>query len=173
MEKSCEVYESSGITRSYNVLNSHRIFNSKFIRQSYDCMNSAFLFDCRNCEHCFGATGKRNRQYVFFNEQLTKEEYEKRVAAIDLRDRRVVDEYVKKFQLMVHDQAIWPENFNEHAENSIGEYLHKCRDCKYVLFAHNGPHHNYYGVVQFNQSENNAFVGGAIDSCENFYSHAQ
>ena len=84
MEKSSEVYESSGITRSYNVLNSHRIFNSKFIRQSYDCMNSAFLFDCRNCEHCFGATGKRNRQYVFFNEQLTKEEYEKRVAPIYL-----------------------------------------------------------------------------------------
>lgn len=172
MENSSEVYESSFITNSYNILNSHRIHNGKFIRQSYDCLNSAFLFDCRNCEFCFGATNQRNKKYVFFNEQLTKEAYEKRMSTIDLRSRKTLEEYLVKFRDLVGHKAVWPENFNEQAENSLGEYLHKCRDCRYQFFAHDGPNHNYYGLIFFGQTENNAFIGGAFNAVDNYYCHA-
>ncbi|MFH1405004.1 MAG: hypothetical protein ABIH21_02805, partial [Patescibacteria group bacterium] len=171
-ENSSEVYESSFVVNSYSVLNSHRIHNCKFVRQSFDCMNSAFLFDCRNCEFCFGATNKRNAKYVFFNEQLSKDEWEKRVSAIELTRNSTVQEYVKRFRDLVHYKAVWPENFNEHVENCVGEFLYKCRDCKYVFFGLDGPSHNYYGCCFFGQSQTNAFVGGAVDSTENFYSHA-
>lgn len=47
-----------------------------------DCENSNTLFfcrDCNGCSNCFGCVGLRNKEYCYFNEQLTKEEYEKRM----------------------------------------------------------------------------------------------
>ncbi|MEK7105377.1 MAG: hypothetical protein AAB865_01705 [Patescibacteria group bacterium] len=171
MENSAEVFESLFVVNSYNILNSNRIHNCKFVRQSFDCMNSDFLFDCRNCESCFGATNKRNGKYIWFNEQLSKEEWEKRRAEVDLGSRTVLEEYIAKFQGLVGHKAIWPENFNEQTENCIGEYLQKCRQCKYMLAGHDSQD-NYYGAVFLGNSENNAFVGGALQSFDNIYSHA-
>ncbi len=171
MENSAEVFESKFIVNSYNVLNSQRIHNGKFVRQSYDCINCSFIFDCRNCENVFGGSNLRNRKYVWFNEQLTKEEWEKRRAEIDLGSRTILEEQIAKFQELIGHKAIWPENFNEQTEGCIGEYLNKCRDCKYLLAGH-GSANNYYGAVFIDNSENNAFVGGAIGSFDNFYCHA-
>ncbi len=160
VEKSAEVYESSAVNQSYNVLNSHRIFKCKFVRQSYDCMESAFLFDCRNCEYCFGASGKRNRKYVWWNEQLSKGEWEKRRATADLSSRSTVEEMTKRFRDLVGHDAVWPENFNEHAEDCIGEYLHKCRNCRYLLFGEDGPHDNFWcAVFSANRSRMPLWVG--------------
>ena len=39
---------------------------------SKDCINSSFLYDCRNCQDCFGAVNLRNKRYVFFGEQLSE-----------------------------------------------------------------------------------------------------
>ncbi len=171
MENSAEAFESKFIVNSYNVLNSQRIHNCKFVRQSYDCMNCSFVFDCRNCEFVFGGSNLRNKKYVWFNEQLSKEEWEKRRAEVDLGSRTVLEEYIAKFQELVGHKAIWPENFNEQTEGCVGEYLNKCRDCKYLLCGH-GSANNYYGAVFIDNSENNAFVGGAINSFDNFYCHA-
>lgn len=171
MESSAEAFESKFVVESYNVLNSQRIHKCKFVRQSYDCISSAFLFDCRNCEFVFGGSNLRNKKYVFFNEQLSKEEWEKRVSAVDLGSRKVLEEYIAKFQELVGHKAIWPENFNEQVEDCIGEYLHKCRRCKYLLAGFNSAD-NYYGAVFLDNCENNAFVGGGINSFDNFYCHA-
>ncbi|MBI4253202.1 hypothetical protein HY623_03450 [Candidatus Uhrbacteria bacterium] len=48
-----------------------------------DCENSndiMFCRDCIGCTNCFGCVGLRNKEYCYFNEQLTREEYEKRMA---------------------------------------------------------------------------------------------
>ncbi len=171
MENSAEAFESEHIINSFNVLYSQRIYDCKFVRQSADCLNSAFLFDCRNCEFCFGATNKRNRKYVWFNEQLSKEEWEKRRAEVDLGSREVLEEYIAKFQELVGHKAIWPENFNEHVEDCTGEYLAKCRRCKFMYSGYDSQD-NYYGAVFLGNNENNAYVGGAINSFDNFYCHA-
>jgi len=136
-ESSAEVCNSSGITSSYQVVHSERIYNSQYVRESRDCLNSAFLFDCRNCENCFGATNKRNAKYVWFNEQLSKDEWEKRRAEIDLGSRKVLEEYITQFQELVGHKAIWPENFNLNTENCTGEYILDSTNIKngfYVIF---------------------------------------
>ncbi len=121
-EDSAEIELSYHITRSYNILHSKNIADCLFIRESLDCFSSAFLFDCRNCENCFGATNKRNKKYLWWNEPLSEEAWKKRRAEVDLSSYAVRREYETTFQKLVAD-AVWPENWNVHSEDVSGEYI--------------------------------------------------
>ena len=75
-----------------------------YSRECNTCSNSAFLLNCKNCTDCFGCVNLRNKNYCIFNEQLTKEEYKKRVENMQLKNRSNVEkvrvqflEFSKKF----------------------------------------------------------------------------
>ncbi|MEK7105336.1 MAG: hypothetical protein AAB865_01495 [Patescibacteria group bacterium] len=142
---------SEDITQSVFVRTSQSCFGSTHIDrchsctvavESRDCINCAFIFDCRNCEDCFGASNLRNKKYVFFNEQLTKEQYQERMKSIDLSCRSTYKEYYQRFIDLI-GSAAFPENFNMNSGDSNGEYLtdcvrvtdsyymNKCTDCAY------------------------------------------
>ncbi len=77
---------------SYECVDCAKCYGVRFCRQCSNCSNSAFLFGCRNCRDCFGSVNLADKSYVFLNEQLTKEEYEKRLAALGLHSRERVKE---------------------------------------------------------------------------------
>lgn len=106
----------------YDALESDDCWKCAHIAFSKNCRESTFLYDCRGCTHCFGCTNLRNKSYFFFNEQLTREAYEKHLAAINLGDRAVRKRYAKQFAELVA-RAIHKENRNDRALNSFGEYL--------------------------------------------------
>ena len=166
-ESSAEVFNSSAITNSYQVIHCERMFNCQYVRESKDCLNSAFLFDCRNCEYCFGATNKRNKKYVWFNEQLSQSEWEKRRDQVDLGSRRVALEFRLTFDALVR-KAIWPENFNDQCQNSIGEYLTKATDCEYVWYADGGARDEYHTSYSIGRCEGNAFSASIVDAQDLF-----
>lgn len=168
-ESSAEVYNSSGVTNSYNIVHSERIFNGQYIRESRDCMSSAFLFDCRNCENCFGATNKRNAKYVWFNEQLSQSEWEKRRAQVDLGSRSQITTLLNTFNELVQ-KAVWPENFNENCENSTGEYLTKATNCESVYYADGGARDEYHTSWSLGNCERNAFASSMSNSQNNYFS---
>ena len=168
-ESSAEVYNSSGITSSYQIVHSERIFNSQYIRESRDCLNSAFLFDCRNCENCFGATNKRNAKHLWFNEQLTEQEWKKRRAEVDLGSRSQKEKWLTKFDELVKN-AIWPENFNENCENSSGEYLTKATNCESVYYADGGARDEYHTSWSLGNCERNAFASSMLNAQDNYFS---
>jgi hypothetical protein len=58
---------------------SNRLF---FSLESEACLNSYFLYDCRNCSDCILCTNLRNKNYCIENVQYTKEEYETLVSKI-------------------------------------------------------------------------------------------
>jgi len=168
MEDSALVIYSDSITDSYDVNHSHRIHNCKVVRESRDCLNSAFLFDCRNCEDCFGAVNQRNKKYIFFNQQLTKEEWEKAVGEILLSRRSVFFEYRERFKKMVEETAIWPENFNENITQSTGEYVADSNNVTDGFFVEKNSSNIYKSFVTFANSEHVYFSGGGI-ACNNCY----
>ena len=47
-----------------------------------NCQNSLMVEDCQGCKNCCLCFGLQQKEYCFFNEQLTKEEYQKRVGAL-------------------------------------------------------------------------------------------
>ena len=107
---------------------STKLHNCSFAFESHHCLNASFLFDCSHCEFCFGATNKRYKKYLWFNEQLSKEEWEERRKNVSLSSRQVFSEYQQKFlDLVTH--AVWPENFNEKNTDSSGEYVDECVRC--------------------------------------------
>lgn len=166
-ESSSEVYNSSSITNAYQVIHCERIFNCQYVRESKDCLNSAFLFDCRNCEFCFGATNKRNKKFLWFNEQLTEGEWKKRRDAVDLGRRSVARQHLEQFDALLRS-AIWPENFNDQCENSIGEYLSKATNCEYVYYADGGARDEFHTSYSIGRCERNAYSASIINAQDLF-----
>ncbi len=69
--------------------------NSAYLDNCTDCFNSYFLKDCKGCNDCFGSVNLRNKSYYWFNEQLTKEEYQKRLSEFKYT-RSEIDMVLKK-----------------------------------------------------------------------------
>jgi len=128
LEGSEDIMQGAFVQSTQNSFNTTRVERShscKVALESRDCMNCTFVFDCRNCENVFGGSNLRNAKYVFFGEQLSKDEWEKRVAEIDLSCRSIFDEYYQKFIELVEESA-FPETFNINSPDCIGEYLFDC-----------------------------------------------
>ena len=169
-EDSAEVFRCGAVLNSFDVIHSYRIHNCKFVRECFDCMNSSFIFDCRNCEYCFGATNKRNKKYIWFNEQLSKDEWEKRVSEIDLGSRVVLESYRQKFYELMRDQGVWPENFNDSVTNSTGEYLTKTTNMVDCYACEDGSLNQYSCNHSQGKSEDNAFSGYPVNGSNFCYS---
>lgn len=81
LDKVRESVDCYGILQSeflYECLNSTNCSHSAYLEDCADTIASFFLKDCRGCTSCFGCYGLRNKSYCWKNEQLTKEEYERR-----------------------------------------------------------------------------------------------
>ncbi|MDA1038210.1 MAG: hypothetical protein O2877_00800, partial [bacterium] len=124
-EESSLVMMGTNVQKSHGMGLCHTMYNCRYGFHSNDMIDSTFFNDCRNSKSVFCSTGLRNREYVFMNEQLTKSEYEAKVAEIDLGKRSEVEKWMKVFDNMCNSEMMWPENFNYQVENSPGEYL--CR----------------------------------------------
>jgi NAD-dependent SIR2 family protein deacetylase len=75
--------------------NSNRLFYSE---KSISCIDSYFLYDCRNCTNCFMSSNLRNKSYVFYNKQLTKEEYRQKISKINLSSYDQIEILRKEFK---------------------------------------------------------------------------
>ncbi|MBI2484672.1 hypothetical protein HYW18_00770 [Candidatus Uhrbacteria bacterium] len=166
-EDSAEVYQSGKIVGSYNVVHAERLYQCRFVQESRDCMSSAFLFDCRDCEHCFMATNKRRAKYVWKNEQLSRQEYEKRIAEVDLSSRVRLEAYKTEFLELIRTQGIWPENFNEKAEQSSGEYLQEVTNCHFCYNNNYGCRDQLWCAYMFHETFQNAFDVGLFYGTNN------
>ena len=113
-----------------DVVNSSNCFSVLYALSCRQCRDSAFLYDCRGCSDCFFCWNLRNKQYCFQNEQLTKEEYEKKRREWDLHSRRVYEQMKEKFRDTLKEKA-WHRALSiEHSENSTGDYLDECKNCE-------------------------------------------
>ncbi len=170
VEDSAEIFQSLKVGHSYRLVHCERIFNCRYLQECRDCINSQFLFDCRNCEDCFMSVNKRNKKFVFRNEQLTETEYRARMSQIDFTRRSSVQVLQQEYDEMVRSIGIWPENFNEDAPESTGEYLthvSNCHDCHWVA---NGCNNNFQAGYVFNQSSDNMNCAGWFSSNNSYYS---
>jgi len=169
VENCAECYHVHHASNSLKVVHSSNIHKGVYVRESSECLDCAYIFDCRNCEHCFGATNKRNKKYLWFNEQLSEEEYNKRRSAVDLSKRSIFEEMKAKFyQLMIKD-TVWPENFNEHAENCSGEYISDSTNCKRCFFARNAMNSEESSYMFHTGSEDVYSAHGMVGSSELYY----
>ncbi len=78
VDKSKMIFDSFDIVSSENAYENilgYKNYNCSFIVSSRNCIDSAFLFDCSNCRHCFLSTNLRNKEFYIRNKPYTKDKY--------------------------------------------------------------------------------------------------
>ncbi len=118
----------------------------------YNCTESSFLANCQSCKNCFGCVNLNGAEYCFFNEQLTREQYQKTIASIDLGSHKVLSDFKKQFAEFRKDRPI---RFLEGLRNeeSSGAFLNNTKNC-------NGC----YSVSEGEDLENCLYVNSAKSS---------
>jgi hypothetical protein len=112
----------------YECVYCNECHNLLYAQNCNNCSDSAFLFDCQNCNHCFGCVGLRNADYHFFNEKLSKEQYEKKIRKYDLQKYSSRFHVQKKFDDLLSKHPRRPY-IGFSVENVSGDYLFNCKNC--------------------------------------------
>lgn len=123
------------LERCYEASDCTRCFNSQHIQNCTNCSDSYFLFECNNCQYCFGCANLRNKKYCFFNEQLSEEEYRKKIATIDLGSRHVREAYMKRFSEFLDSHGIFRAVHTRNSHGSLGDRIFDCKNCFWAFSA--------------------------------------
>lgn len=105
-----------------NCTNCYNLFYSQFCE---NCSDSYFLLDCIGCKNCFGCSNLKQKEYCWFNEQLTKEEFKRRKMEFNLGSYENVENIRKKVQEFWNKQPkrAYRGNMNE---NASGDNINHC-----------------------------------------------
>ena len=114
----------------YDCMDCRDCYNLKYSRDSRNCGDSAFLSNCQECRDCIGCINQRHKQYMVFNKQYSREEYEK------MKSDFKIDTYsgVCKLQKKCNEFFLTQPYKNiqaEHNENCIGDHLYDSKNCFY------------------------------------------
>ncbi len=177
--------------KSYGSLDCLHVVDCKFCYECVDCVglyesqfcqfcetgqSLKFCFDCKNCKDCFGCAGLRHKQYCFYNDQLSKEEYERRVAEA----MENTEEAAKRAKILsggITRRALFTVN----CVDCVGDYLKNCsnlywcfdgneaEDCKWMTNFPRQLHHCYdvegAGLIQWSAE----IVGCGAGSCNRLF----
>jgi len=110
---SCEnVSYSNNIDKSRDTLDSLYVKNSElcfenidssennnclYLFKSRSCLDCRYLFDCVNCKDCFMSSNLRNKQFIFYNLQLTKNKYFKKITEIQFGSYKISEKLKEEF----------------------------------------------------------------------------
>lgn len=121
-----DAYFGVGMERCYEVVNVNDSNGVAFGHNVVASLDSIFLRDSSGCQNCFGGVNLRNKSYIFFGEQLSKEEYEKRVGEIrgSYAKMKEAGEKFEKYSLQFPRRA----NNNIKTVDSTGDYLYACKN---------------------------------------------
>jgi hypothetical protein len=142
--KECaDCYSISKSEWNYQVLDSIQNYNLLYSQYCESCYDSAFLFNCKNCSNCFGCVNLNNGSYVWKNEQLTKEEYKKRLNETNLGSYDSITKLKKdsnEFSLK------FPRKYARilRSVNSTGDNMEQAKNCKECFAIFEGAEDSKY-----------------------------
>lgn len=157
----CDCISTHTSEIAYGCMASQRVYRSAFLRHCESCNDCMFGVELKGCKHCIACINLRQKEFCIFNEQYTKEEYEKKRAALALHTRSGITALQERF-----DRWILP--FPRKAahlvncENCTGDELFNCKNtfgfqyagaeyCKYII--HGDRPKNCYDVSQTGKCE--------------------
>lgn len=145
----------------YDTMNSYK--NNRCIgcrNQITESLNCAFVRDAHNCQNCFGSANIRGQKYNFFNQPLTKDEYQAKLKEYDLGSYEKYQ--AAKKQAEEHWQKFSPKPYYEEFNvNATGNYIFQsknCRecyevigaqDCKFMLLVAEPPTKDCYDITSW------------------------
>ena len=127
--------------RCYECLDCLRCYDLLYSQDCINCTSGAFLWDCMGCTNCVGCTNLRNKTYCWLNEQLTKEEFEKRFATLK-QTREALDAFQQKLQALKL-KAIHPWSNQRMNDHCLGNYIVESKNCSICFDARQSENCSY------------------------------
>ncbi|PID70668.1 hypothetical protein CSB37_01120 [bacterium DOLZORAL124_38_8] len=117
-------YDSELLYECFNVKNCYDCKYTYNAQNSSDCW---FCDDIKNCQNCFLSTNLVGQQYVFMNQKLSKDEYEKRIQTI-LNSK---EHWEKCFSLFKDVQKNRWYKYAQilNSENCTGDFIANSQNC--------------------------------------------
>ena len=142
----------------YECFNCNDSYNLKFSTQSQNCIDSSFLFNCRNCSNCFNCSSLINKSYCINNHQYTKEEYLEYINKIQIENIEVLDKSINEFKkLKINTIRKGTESIN--SIGSIGSFLKNTKNCNNCFDVSNCEDEKYVG---YSSDSKNVMDGYAV-----------
>ncbi len=128
----------------YECTNVKNCYNVKFSDDCDNCTDSMFLRNCRGVKNSMFCYGLERKEYCFFNQQLTREEYEEKLKEYRVDSASVLEHLKKNWDEW---SAGWPKirHIILNSENCTGESIYnsqntfdacnvtEIQDCRYIL----------------------------------------
>jgi hypothetical protein len=138
----------------YELVDSNHNYHSFYLTRSDLCIDSAFLFNCVNCQNCFMSSNQRNLNYVFRNKKLSKSEYEKAIQKENIPSyeswKNLVNEYEQLMKNTVVSFARLVNTINctgniiENSKNCLSSfYIWKSENIRYITYSVNSLSDSY------------------------------
>jgi len=170
---SLDLCKTKDTTQCYDDILCGGLNRTSFSYDSDDSLNCAFLQACKNLIDCLGCINLRNRSNCIFNQQYTKEEYQKERAKYDFGSYKQLEDFRKKFEEF-KKQHPRRHGFIHKSQNCIGDNIVNSKnvymgfdifgdveDCKYVIWAMD-LRDSYDGGPGFGLATNNCYE--AVDT---------
>lgn len=119
----------------YECLNIDHCYSCDYSQDLKNCTDCAFCYECVGCNSCFGCCNMRQKQYCFFNEQLSKEKYIERIKEFNSNKR---ENTAKAIGNMENLKSKIPHKASHvlNCENCTGEYISSSKNCFECFDAH-------------------------------------
>ena len=134
------------------------------------CIDSQFLYDCRDCSNCFLCCGLRGKKYYFKNKQYTKEDYEKILAEYKLDTFSGMEKARKELEQLILN---YPRRYVQgiQCHNCIGELISYSKNVKYshnIINAENVRYSEFVGDTNKTTKDSHDLTlsGGLSESYE-------
>ncbi|MFA5841030.1 MAG: hypothetical protein WC847_02035 [Candidatus Paceibacterota bacterium] len=139
---SSDIYFGVNFERCYECINVQESASVLWSQNVTSCVDSSFILNGSGLTNCFGCVNLRNKSNCYFNEQLSADEYQKRIQEIKGSYKKT-EEAKKKF---IEFSKTLPrrENNNLKTVNSIGDYLTECK--------------NVYNSFEVSKGENSRYL---------------
>ena len=152
----------------YEVVRGIQNFNSSFLIESDQCIDSHFLYDCTNCQNCCLSSNLRNKNFVFKNKQLTKEEYKKALTELALGTYQGQSEAKKEFKNIAKN-AMTKYAHIKNSVNCSGDLIENSKNCTHCfgLMDAENVKNTFYGINTMKDCQDLIFTG-RVEECYEF-----
>ncbi|MCR4328224.1 MAG: hypothetical protein NUV53_01770, partial [Patescibacteria group bacterium] len=123
-------------------IDSGKCYQTHFSQKCADCADSAFLYDCRNCQNCLFSWNLRSKSYHVWNKPVLKEEFEK-IKKETTSSAVALEKAVQEFHKIVREQAVHKFMTGERNQNVSGEFIYNSKNISKSYYIHDGQDEKY------------------------------
>lgn len=116
----------------YECIDLTECYNCRFSQSISNCTDCTFCYDLQSCSNCIFCCGLRSKSYCIENRQVTKQEYQEFLKALNTGSRIQLAEYWKRYSSILKD---YPRRAAalKLTENVTGHNVQQAKNCTFAF----------------------------------------